>query len=323
MKRSEIDAEAARLVASLCCTADPTRERIAMQWAGQSHVHAIAFARAESAWEATGRLRAAMPQLDLPPADSSRPVRAWIATPMHRRTLIASAVAASAIGGIAITLAIGSRDARYTTAIGSRRSVSLTDGSRIDLNTGSSIAVAFEPTRRLVRLIEGEAMFDVAHDALRPFHVQVGDSLLRVLGTAFNVRIRAELVELTVSRGAVGISDGAKILGTVMAGYGAAIRGRVAETNHLGTAVVRQRTAWQEGVIELDGDTLEQAVAEFNRYRRAPIVLGDSRLAALRIGGRFGTSDSDRFIDAIQQSFPVRMVSNVDGSILLTPLPVR
>jgi transmembrane sensor len=108
----------------------------------------------------------------------------------------------------------------------------------------------------------------------------------------------------------------------VTAGYGAAIRGGVAETNHLGEAIIRQRTAWQEGVIELDGDTLEQAIAEFNRYRRAPIVLGDNRLAALRVGGRFGTSDSQQFIDAVQQSFPIRMVANDDGSILLTPLPM-
>ncbi|RYF03902.1 MAG: hypothetical protein EOO77_30370, partial [Oxalobacteraceae bacterium] len=193
---------------------------------------------------------------------------------------------------------------------------------RIDLNTGSVITVAFETSRRVVRLLQGEAMFDVAHDAERPFYVHVGGSLLRVLGTAFNVRIRAELVELTVSRGAVGVSDGAKMLRTVAAGYGAAIRGGVAETNHLGEAIIRQRTAWQDGVIELDGDTLEQAIAEFNRYRRAPIVLSDNRLAALRVGGRFGTSDSKQFINAVQQSFRIRMIANNDGSILLTPLPM-
>ncbi len=261
-----------------------------------------------------------MPALD-PPVDGAQGVVAkWAATPTHRRALLAGLLAASAVGGIATTLALGGREQRYATAFGTRRSVALDDGSRIDMNTGSVIAVAFDATRRVVRLLQGEAMFDVAHDARRPFYVQVGDSLLRVLGTAFNVRIRAELVELTVSRGAVGISDGAKVLRTVVAGYGAAIRGGVAETNHLGDAVVRQRLAWQGGVIELDGDTLEQAVAEFNRYRSAPIVLGDNRLAALRIGGRFGTAESERFIDAIQQSFPIRMVANGDGSILLTPL---
>ncbi|MBD8620906.1 FecR domain-containing protein [Sphingomonas sp. CFBP 13728] len=321
-KRSEIDVEAARLVASLSSTPDPARERIAMDWAGQSPLHAIALARAESAWETAGRLRAAAPQGDTA-RENSHPTGHWIARPTHRRTLLAGLLAASAVGGIATTLALGSRDERYTADIGTRRSVSLTDGSRIDLNTGSVIAVAFEASRRVVRLLQGEAMFDVAHDAERPFYVQVGGSLLRVLGTAFNVRIRAELVELTVSRGAVGVSDGAKMLRTVAAGYGAAIRGGVAETNHLGDAVVRQRTAWQEGVIELDGDTLEQAVAEFNRYRHAPIVLGDNRLAALRIGGRFGTSDSAQFIAAVQQILPVRMVANVDGSILLTPLPTQ
>ena len=319
-KRCEIDAAAALLVARLASTTDPARERIAMDWAGQSPVHAIALARAENAWDGAARLRAAVPQSDVPAANS--PADHWIARPARRRTVLAGLLAAGAAGGIATMVSLGPRDARYATAIGVRRSVALADGSRIDMNTDSLIAVAFEAHRRVVRLLQGEAMFDVAHDAERPFYVQVGSSLLRVLGTAFNVRIRAELVELTVSRGAVGVSDGGRMLRTVAAGYGAAIRGGVAETNHLGEAIVRQRTAWQDGVIELDGDTLDQAIAEFNRYRRAPIVLGDNRLAALRVGGRFGTSDSQQFIDAVQQSFPIRMVANDDGSILLTPLPM-
>ena len=62
---------------------------------------------------------------------------------------------------------------------------------------------------------------------------------------------------------------------------------------------------------------LAQAVEEFNRYRQRPIVIGDQRVAALRVGGRFQTDESAQFIEGIEQSMPVRAVKDADGGILL------
>jgi ferric-dicitrate binding protein FerR (iron transport regulator) len=72
-----------------------------------------------------------------------------------------------------------------------------------------------------------------------------------------------------------------------------------------GPTILRQRTAWQDGVIELDGETLAQAVAEFNRYRGSPIIIGDPRLANLRVGGRFEVDEAEKFLTAVEGSFPV------------------
>jgi transmembrane sensor len=70
-------------------------------------------------------------------------------------------------------------------------------------------------------------------------------------------------------------------------------------------------------VIELDGETLVQAVEEFNRYRQAPIIVGDPRLANLRVGGRFEVDEAEKFLTAVEGSFPVDVIPAADGSILL------
>jgi transmembrane sensor len=85
----------------------------------------------------------------------------------------------------------------------------------------------------------------------------------------------------------------------------------------LNPELLRQRTAWQDGVIELDGETLPQAVEEFNRYRTRPIIVGDPRLANLRVGGRFEVDEADKFLTALEGSFAVDAITAADGSILL------
>jgi transmembrane sensor len=82
-------------------------------------------------------------------------------------------------------------------------------------------------------------------------------------------------------------------------------------------AGLSQKTAWRKHVIELNGDSLAQAVEEFNRYRSSAIVIGDQRVAALRVGGRFQTDESAQFIEGLEQSMPVRAIKDADGGVLL------
>jgi transmembrane sensor len=286
-----------------------------MRWAAPSPAHAIALARAGVAWQQAGRLRAAPPvMVDEAIAGLAGRVEAWLT----RRQAIGGLIAGSAVAGAA-TVAVRSLHSvdRYRTALGQRRSLLLADGSRIELNTATAIEVRLEAKRRLVHLLQGEAMFDIAHDAARPFLVRVGPSLLRVLGTAFNVRLRQDLVELTVSRGEVGVQDGDAPMQRVSAGSGAVIRAGAVAVTPLNRQIVGQRLAWQGGIIVFDGETLAQAVEEFNRYRAQPLVIGESRVAALRIGGRFSTADSAKLVEALQESFPVRAVTAPDHSVIL------
>lgn len=277
----------------------------------------MAYARAEAAWEAAGRLA------DRRGLDAAAPSRSP-SRMVTRRAVAAGLIAAAGVAaGISLPsirrLLIG--DA-INTAVGERRDIALPDGSIVRLNTASRVEVRMEAQARIVRLLDGEALFEVAHDARRPFFVDVDHSRIRAVGTQFNVRLRQDLVELTVTEGTVAVatSDDGRALRDLphfSAGSGASIRqGMIARTS-LDPDSFRQRTAWQEGVIELDGNTVEQAVAEFNRYRATPLVIGDQRIATMRIGGRFGISESNRFIAALQQTLPVEAVAGSDGAVML------
>lgn len=323
--RQEIEEEAARLVVELAGATDAAAREQAIAWAAQSPVHAVAFARAEVAWESAARLRAAPPALADTDAEgdgsAERQARRFR---FGRRAALGGLVAASIVGGLTIVQLQGIAGVdRYETGIGEHTQVTLADGSHVNLNTDSAIEVSIGTARRQVHLLRGEAMFDVAHEAHRPFLVRAGASSLQVLGTAFNVRIRDQMVELTVTRGAVGVRDGTAQLRRVPAGESAAIRGQTVAVAHSDRETIAQRTSWQDGMIALDGETLEQAVAEFNRYTPRPIVIGDPELAGLRVGGSFATGESRKFIQALQMTFPIRALSGPDQSILLVKASSR
>lgn len=235
------------------------------------------------------------------------------------RNIMVAAAAAIALFLIAavVTIRTYSGVERYQTAIGQIEDIALADGSTVHLNSGSEIEVRFTDNGRKVRIVEGEASFDVAHDRARPFDVEARSAVIRAVGTAFNVRMRPSMVELTVTQGSVNVRSGNRDARQVRAGDGAVIRPRSIALTTLGPKLIGQRTAWRAQMVELDGETIEQATGEFNRYRTAPILIGDQRVSALRIGGRFRVTDSREFLAALQLSLPVRVVDGEDGSVML------
>lgn len=321
--RQAIDDQAAAYVARLACGVSPAERQEIYAWVGADPRHAVAFARMEAAWEASERLRAAPPSLELVVPVGQDSVLPIMAGGFSRRRIMAAGLAAASV---AVAATVGWRLLNnvelYRTGVGERRVVALADGSRVTLNTASTVEVAFADHERRVRLVRGEALFEVAHDASRPFLVDAGSARFRALGTAFNVRLRPDVVELTVTQGVVGVvaqeggvdvPAGAKIA----AGGGAVVRSGAVAPTALDGQHLRQRTAWQEGVLEFDGESLAQVVGEFNRYRQQPIVIGDARLEALRIGGRFEVDEADKFLAALTSSFPIEAIATDDGGVLL------
>jgi transmembrane sensor len=319
LERQAIDDQASAFVVRLQEGAGASERQAIADWIEADPRHAVAFARMEAAWEAGGRLRASPPPIEAPDAavDIDGKLR------VSRRTLVGAGLAAS-IATVGATVAwryVGDVDLHHT-RLGERRVITLADGSRIHLNTASAVEVAMRKHSRRIRLVKGEALFEVAHDPGRPFLVDAGAARLRAVGTAFNVRIRDTVVELTVTEGVVAVAeDGADVhrpdAPKIVAGGGAVIGSGAMAPTALNATVLRQRTAWQDGVIELDGETLTQAVEEFNRYRGAPIIVGDPRLANLRVGGRFEVDEAEKFLTAVEGSFPVDAIPAADGSILL------
>jgi transmembrane sensor len=227
------------------------------------------------------------------------------------------AIAASMVG--AVTWRFVDAAERYHTGVGERRVVPLADGSLMRLNTDTEVTVDLTPGLRSIRLSRGEASFDVAHDTARPFVVAASDAQVRAVGTAFTVRLRPDLTEVTVSQGVVGIREGVQPERHIAAGNAAAMRPGTIAVTALAHSDIKRRLAWQDGRLSFDGDTLEQAVNEFNRYRTVPIVIGDPALAGVRIGGTFGCDRSADFVRALEQSFSIRAIEGADGSLLLAP----
>lgn len=314
--RDAIEAEAARLLARLNSAPTPQDEADICRWVEADPRHAVAFARAEAAWDAAERLKSAAADVTLPPM-------AAIVSEERQRRLSRNIMIAAAVSVLffivaaIVTVRTFSGVDRYQTGIGEIRDIALDDGSALHLNSDSEAEVRFTANGRKVRIIKGEASFDVAHDTKRPFDVEARSAVIRAVGTAFNVRMRPSIVELTVTNGTVTVHSGDRVGQRVNAGSGAVIQPRSIALTRLGPKLIDQRTAWREQMVELDGETIEQATGEFNRYRTAPILIGDTRVSALRIGGRFRITDSREFLAALQMSLPIRAVNGEDGSVML------
>jgi len=202
----------------------------------------------------------------------------------------------------------------FRTAVGERRRVRLADGSHVILNTASELSVCFSRRLREVRLIAGEALFEVAPDPARPFLVSAGGVVVRALGTAFNVRRRGGLAEVTVTEGVVAIGGSPDAsLARLRAGQAAVAGADAVSELILDTDALQARTAWRRGLIELRGETLEAAVAEFNRYSEHKLVVADPSIAGIRVGGAFGTNEADKFVAALELGFPVAAQHGDDG----------
>jgi transmembrane sensor len=285
------------------CTAD---DRAAFEaWRDASPAHDAAFEREAAVWDRFDRLRALRPAALEPDPDllappAAQPVMRWAAA-------VAGAAVLSGIGFWTVNAAPA-----YATAVGERRLVVLEDGTRVELNTDSRIVVHYRRGEREVKLVKGEALFEVARDPTRPFVVAARDRRVEAQGSAFNVRIQPKAVQVIVAKGAVEVAEDhpfaeptneARLNAGVVALYGES--GGVAQP--IAPARIDQALAWRHGQIALNGQTLEGAVAEFNRYSAGrQLVVADPNIAGYRLGGYFGVDDMDGFVRALQTTFPIK-----------------
>lgn len=264
-------------------------------WLAADPRRAGALLRAEAAWSMLDRASVlATPGRALPPPTGPRLPR--------RRVLVGgSALAASvAAGAVGVSVWRGTRPT-IVTARGEIRRVPLEDGSMAVVNTDTRVRVDLQPRLRGVRLAQGEAWFQVAHDPERPFVVAAGDLRVRAVGTAFSVRRHADGADVLVTEGVVEAWSSGEDLTAVRLGPGERGVFRRAAAPVIATDMsvqIDRALAWRTGQIILDGDTLASAAGEFNRYNDRPIVIADAALAGQRLVGRFRTNEPDAFARA-------------------------
>lgn len=195
----------------------------------------------------------------------------------------------------------------YATDIGEYRQVVLADGSRLRLNTATTLRVTLDKTRREVEVQSGEALFEVAKDPDRPFIVLAGGHQVRALGTVFTVRRlpsapNALAVTLVEGRVEVSMEQPTPALPSpvvLQPGQRLEVTGAKG-TPRLGSAPIEHAIAWARQEVALDDVSLPEAIAEMNRYSRRQIVLErDPRLTPLRVSGVYGAGDNEGFAQAV------------------------
>lgn len=226
-----------------------------------------------------------------------------------RRWFVAASVAAlvTAAGTFGWSVSRNHADT-YATKIGQIHEVSLSDGSRMVLNTDSQAIVRFGHTQREVRLERGEMMFEVVKDLTRPFVVNTDALSVKAIGTAFSVRRGNDDVEVLVTEGLVEVrrlGDSDPISPRRVAAHQRLIVSKAGpdRVEPISPDKSERVLAWRAGVVAFDGEPLGEAIAELNRYNRLKIVLDDRQLAARPIVGIFRTTDVETFISAVAPAF--------------------
>lgn len=215
----------------------------------------------------------------------------------------------------------------FRTAIGERSTVTMSDGSVIVLNTNTLVDIDFSPEERHVRLVGGQAWFQVAKNPDRPFIVEAGAQRVAALGTAFDVRLAdKDAVQVTLLEGRVTVEPIQSKLAALMSsrpGISELAPGELLlaigkEPPAKRKADVAKISSWRLGRVVFDDDTLENAVAEVNRYSSTQIVLADPALAALRVSGVFTVGHWESFIDTVAGHYPIRIADRRYDRIVLT-----
>jgi transmembrane sensor len=271
------------------------------EWLGESPEHQRSFKRMTHVWEQAGNIRMRA-QTD----DSATRRRRSRFSPW-------SATVAATLVLVIIAAVYYWRDNTLTTAVGQQQVRVLRDGTRVVLNTDTRIEVSYDEHFRRVRLVRGEARFDVFKDPARPFLVSVSDQEIRALGTSFIVRHENDQdLSVTLVDGRISVTPAAVNGETppqvLVPGQ------RLIISRHHAPAVDRPElsrvTAWERGRVEFEETPLEDATTEMNRYTTTRLIVPDNEVGQLRIGGVFRAGDSDEFVKIVTAAFGLRAERN-------------
>ena len=227
------------------------------------------------------------------------------------------------------------------TAVGEHRDIALPDGTLVTLNTDSQLEVAYHRHERKVRLLQGEAYFEVAKSRRWPFVVYAGDNTVRAVGTAFAVSMIDQKTQVTVTEGRVELAEIGKLSERVVeksdqnetnrdskaptaapfkplalaAGQSVTVtpaaRLEPIVTTHSRRELERE-LAWRDGLLEFSDTPLAEVIAQVNRYSTLRVEIADPALAELKFGGIFRVGDTGPLLEALRTSYHIR-VHQIDG----------
>lgn len=223
------------------------------------------------------------------------------------------------------------------TKIGQQTRFSLSDGSRIKLNTNSLVQVTFSKNYRLLTLIRGEANFDVTKDKSRPFTVIAGENSFTALGTIFNIQKRTDKdMELVVTEGRVLITISNEPINKITnsltnlpeeelpglliaSGEIATIdKNTKASKQKISFEQIQRALAWQQGRLVFNGESLNEVLAEVGRYTTKKFELADTELSKINVSGYFKANDIDGLLKSLNSNFNIQSRKTNNTTIRLS-----
>ncbi len=214
--------------------------------------------------------------------------------------------------------------ATVLTARAEHRTVNLFDGTNVTVGASSKIEVDFSGDVRRVALSSGEVYFDVAPDAAKPFIVTTPSGDIRVVGTAFNIRVAGDRTVVTVTEGKVDVSRSEKVgkgkpEGTALRlGAGSAIT-MSGKAGPLSSGDVKEAfpLSWMEGRLVYRSEPLRYVIEDVNRYINGHIRLKDDKVAQFSYSGVVSPKAIEEWLDGLPGVFPLAVEKQEEGAIII------
>lgn len=288
-------------------------------WLGESPVHATAYEHALSTWHAFDQAAAGVAE-ELTRRARADALRRPVT--MNRRWWAVGGgmalAAALAVAVVPRALTPAPTDI-YVTGKGEHRRITLADGSVVDLNAESRLSVTLTRSERRLALSDGEALFDVTHDADRPFTVAASGRIVRVVGTQFDVKSRGGDLSVTVARGKVQVRPAQA---NSRARSFLLTPGQRLDVSDTGAEALRavdpsEAYSWRVGRLVYRGTPLADVVADMNRQFVQQVEIGDPQLAATPITGVIVLDEPKAVMSRLTLMLPIRTVPSDRGLLLL------
>ena len=313
------------------------------QWLQADARHEAAWIQAQQVWMRVGKIGPAFANRPPPPPPRRYHPTASVAAPApdaprlaadpalrssapraprpgRRRLLLYTAAAMAALSvPTALVLWRPGLFADLRTGVGERRSITLQDGSKVELAGASALSVDFTTAERRVVLQEGEAFFDVMDEATRPFVVVAEGGQVRTQDAAFDVRLAAGAATVAVVTRSVDVSLANQ--SPVNVGMGQEVRYGAGGMGDVREADLVRVEAWRRDRLVFLNAPLSDVVADLERYRPGRIVMTDRSLYDRPVTGSFDTRQTDAAIDLIAANVPLRVRRLTDFLVVLSPMP--
>ncbi|NIB43674.1 DUF4880 domain-containing protein [Pseudomaricurvus alkylphenolicus] len=296
------------------------------RWLQSDPVHGLMYAQCETRWEMSALLAddvdIARELQHARNATGSRPVFSRWLRSAQRHGVAAVAMAATLVLALGVVFFSGySPYEEFSTGVGEQRLVRLNDGSSVMLNTNTVLQVNINARERSLSLLQGEAYFTVAKDSSRPFEVSAGPSIVRAVGTEFNVQYRVQDIGVSVTEGIVEVEaqiqsqqqSQPQVVAQLTVGQAVSYSREqqpLEARPSIEAANLERISAWQVRQIYFNANTLAEAIAEYGRYTDVQIELLHQDIAEQKITGVFNVGDLESFIFALEQLLDVEVVRN-------------